>query len=358
MTALLYAHHQWGDEAREKETKATCEETGSYEAVIYCEVCHEELSRQARTEEALGHDWGEWTITKEPTEKEEGEKTRQCWRDPSHIERETIPRLTPEPDPDPTPGDDPDPTPGGDPDPTPAPGEDPDRMGDDGTPAGHGASFIAVDQAITAADAEEDPAGTRYAPLMLKSVRQTKKAISLKWKKQTDAVTYAVYGSACGSHFQRLATLEENRFSVKKIEKKLKKAIYYRFIVVALDRDDLVVSTSKAAYVSTRGNLKKANPAAVIVKAKISRTGQPLHKFRKTRAITLKEAQTTRLKAKIKPPKKSRVRKYRAICYESADPAIVQVTDKGVVKAVAAGRAKINVYSQSGVCRSVTVTVK
>lgn len=42
---------------------------------------------------ALGHDFGEWEVTKEATATEWGEKTRICRRDPSHIETEPIPPL-------------------------------------------------------------------------------------------------------------------------------------------------------------------------------------------------------------------------------------------------------------------------
>ena len=45
----------------------------------------------APVEIPAGHDWGEWTVTKEPTATEEGEKTRICKRDPSHTETEAIP---------------------------------------------------------------------------------------------------------------------------------------------------------------------------------------------------------------------------------------------------------------------------
>ena len=39
------------------------------------------------------HDWGDWTQTKDPTVDEEGEETRVCSRDPSHIETRPVPRL-------------------------------------------------------------------------------------------------------------------------------------------------------------------------------------------------------------------------------------------------------------------------
>ncbi len=40
----------------EKRVEPTCTEAGSYESVVYCSVCNAELSREAKTIEALGHD--------------------------------------------------------------------------------------------------------------------------------------------------------------------------------------------------------------------------------------------------------------------------------------------------------------
>ena len=42
---------------------------------------------------ALGHDWGKWTVTKEATLTEEGEETRVCRNDASHIETRAIPKI-------------------------------------------------------------------------------------------------------------------------------------------------------------------------------------------------------------------------------------------------------------------------
>ena len=40
---------------REKEVAATCTKDGSYDEVVYCSACKEELSRTSKTEHALGH---------------------------------------------------------------------------------------------------------------------------------------------------------------------------------------------------------------------------------------------------------------------------------------------------------------
>ena len=42
---------------------------------------------------ATGHDWGEWTVTKEATLTEEGEEIRVCGNDPSHTETRSIPII-------------------------------------------------------------------------------------------------------------------------------------------------------------------------------------------------------------------------------------------------------------------------
>lgn len=46
--------------------------------------------------QALGHDWGEWKVTKQPTETEEGVETRVCRNDPSHTQTRPIDKLAPE----------------------------------------------------------------------------------------------------------------------------------------------------------------------------------------------------------------------------------------------------------------------
>lgn len=42
---------------------------------------------------ALGHDWGDWMVTKEATLTEDGEETRVCRNDASHIETRAIPKV-------------------------------------------------------------------------------------------------------------------------------------------------------------------------------------------------------------------------------------------------------------------------
>ena len=54
--------HTEGEAVIENETAADCENEGSYDTVVYCSVCGEELSRETTTEEALGHTEGEAVV--------------------------------------------------------------------------------------------------------------------------------------------------------------------------------------------------------------------------------------------------------------------------------------------------------
>ena len=114
----VWVQHVEGEPVIENNVEATCTKDGSYDEVVYCSVCHEELSRDtvkinatghtpsdwitetpatcegagSRYKEctvchevlereeipATGHEWGDWTQTKAPTCTEEGEEQRTC----------------------------------------------------------------------------------------------------------------------------------------------------------------------------------------------------------------------------------------------------------------------------------------
>lgn len=63
--------------------EATCTRSG-HNAYYECNACHKKFETMTSTEEydptvpALGHTWGEWTVTQEPTCKDTGVKTRVC----------------------------------------------------------------------------------------------------------------------------------------------------------------------------------------------------------------------------------------------------------------------------------------
>ena len=84
--------HEESDPERENEVAATCLTAGSYDEVIYCRICGEEMSRTYETEAALGHDFGEWTTAEAPTCTVPGVRRRTCRREGcSAEEEESIP---------------------------------------------------------------------------------------------------------------------------------------------------------------------------------------------------------------------------------------------------------------------------
>ena len=63
---------------RENESAATCVSAGSYDSVVYCAECGEELSREEVTVEASGHAWDEGTVKAEATCAQAGEVVYTC----------------------------------------------------------------------------------------------------------------------------------------------------------------------------------------------------------------------------------------------------------------------------------------
>ena len=238
--------------------------------------------------------------------------------------------------------------------------EDFEQMSPDGTAIGPGASAAVAEKAITSMKNDSDPAGSSFSKLRLRSPRQAEKAVKLSWSKVPGAAKYVLYGNQCGAKnkMKKIATLKKNSLNVKKAAKKLKKGTYYKFLIVAIDKNNNVVSTSKVIHVATKGSRKAANPKKVIVKARVSKKGRKLKKYKVTSAIALRAGKTTQLKAKITKPKKSKVRKHVRLRYESANTKIATVTSKGKVKGAKKGTTTIYVYAQNGIFKAVRVHVK
>ena len=69
------------DEAvRENEVPASCTAAGSYDEVIYCSVCGEELSREEKVIDALGHSFTSYISDNNATCTENGTETAKCDR--------------------------------------------------------------------------------------------------------------------------------------------------------------------------------------------------------------------------------------------------------------------------------------
>lgn len=219
------------------------------------------------------------------------------------------------------------------------------QMGEDGTPFGRGASAEAAEAAALAWTANSDPAGTVFAPLLLKSKTQGKKSVTLSWKQQDGASSYIIYGarSGKGSALKKVAAVNSNGYTVSSIGgAALKKGRYYKFIIVALDSGNNVISSSKMIHAATKGG-KVRN----YKKVKVTRPAKA--------KLSLKAGRTYKIKARAVG---SKVKKKRTLRYESANPAVATVTSKGRIKAVSAGSCSIRVYAQNGVYKTIKLKVK
>ena len=87
--------HTQGQVVIENNVDPTCTTKGSYDEVIYCTLCHEEISRTHKEVDALGHDFGEWVVIKEATYTDTGLEERKCNRC-GEVESRVIDRLVDE----------------------------------------------------------------------------------------------------------------------------------------------------------------------------------------------------------------------------------------------------------------------
>lgn len=226
---------------------------------------------------------------------------------------------------------------------------------------GKGATAKAAESAITTLKTDTDPKGAMFAPLMLKSTKQTVSSVTLSWTKVPKAKKYVVYGNKCGKT-NKPVKLGTSTGKSKKITKvagaRIKKGTYYKFLIVALNSNNKVVSTSKMIHAASSGSSSRSNPAGVTVKAKVSSKGKSLKKYTKTSAIAIKKGKSTILKAANTVSGNKAVKKHVNIRFESSNKKIASVSSKGEVKGIKKGTCYIYAYAQNGVCKKIKVTVK
>ena len=222
------------------------------------------------------------------------------------------------------------------------------QMGADGTALGRGASAAAAEKAIMKVKGNNDPAGSVFSVLKLRSTKQGSKTVTLKWTKVKGAAKYIIYGTRCvkGGKMKKIAAAKGSKYVVKKAAKKLKKGKYYKFIVVALDKKGHVVSSSKVIYTATAGT-EAGNYKGVKIKKKVIR-----------RAAKLKKGKKLKLTAKLVPVSKKKVAKYCPLRYETSNKKIATVSRKGTVKGIRKGTCFVFAYAQNGVFRKIKVTVR
>lgn len=230
-------------------------------------------------------------------------------------------------------------------------------MGKDGTAIGKGASASIANDFLTNWLSDKDPKGSKVSPLKLRSGKQTKTSITLNWTKPGKAKKFVIYGNLSGSEnkLKKIKTVAGKKsFTVKKIGKTLKKGKYYKFMVVALDKNKKVVSTSRMIHVATKGSSRAGNFKAL--KARIKKSGGSYKAMSK---ISLKKGKTAQIKASaVKASKKASVKTILKTRYESSNVKVAKVTAGGKITAAGKGTCTVYVYTQNGVSKAIKVTVK
>jgi len=216
------------------------------------------------------------------------------------------------------------------------------------TDVGPGASVEAAEAAIANMTSDNDLPGAVFNKLQLRSKKQTNTSITINWKKVSGAKRYVIYGNKCGKtkKMKRLGSSTGTSRTYKKVlGKKLKKGTYYKFMIIALDKDNNVVSSSKIIHVATKGG-------------KVGNVGKVTTKARKNN-VTIKKGKKFKLAGKqVAASKKLKVKKHRAVTYESTKPKVATVSKKGVIKGKRKGTCYVYAYAQNGVFAKIKVTVK
>lgn len=189
-----------------------------------------------------------------------------------------------------------------------------------------------------------DYKGSNFGLLKAKTTKITKNSVTVKWNKVKNADGYIVYGAKCGAKSKYKVLKVVSGKTTSYTQKKLKKGTYYKYNIVAfknINGTKVTTAVSKKIHATTLGG--KYGVAKAV-------------KVNKTKA-TIKKGKTFKIKAsEIKKDKK--IRRHRAICYESSNTKIATVNSKGKIKAKKKGKCTIYVYAQNGVYKTVKVTVK
>ena len=196
---------------------------------------------------------------------------------------------------------------------------------------------------LTTSVKSDDPfLGTEFYKLRARQAKVTKNSITIKWEAVNTpvrAVKYIVLGAPCGKKkFKELGTTSGRSFT----QKKLKKGCYYKYIVMAVDKNERIISTSPSVIIATKGG-KFGNYSSVKLSSK--------------KSISMAKGKTAVIKAKAQKSASVKVKPYRRLSYEWIDQDVISVSGN-VVRALAKGSSYVYIFSQNGFFKRVKVTVK
>lgn len=200
-------------------------------------------------------------------------------------------------------------------------------------------------KSIMAQKTDDDVNGSSFGILQARNDKLTNTSVKLKWTKVKDADGYYIYGNKCGKKNKyKLVKEIKKAGTISYTQKKLEKGTYYKYIVIAYKKigtNKITIAASKTVHATTTGG-KYGVASGVKVNKK---------------SITLKKKKTFMIKAsEIRKDKK--IKKHRAVAYETSNNKIATVDSKGVVKGIKKGTCYIYVYAQNGVYQKIKVKVK
>lgn len=189
-----------------------------------------------------------------------------------------------------------------------------------------------------------DYKGSNFGLLRAQTTKLKKNSVTVKWNKVKNADGYIVYGAKCGAKSKYKVLKVVSGKTTSYTHKKLKKGTYYKYNIVAfkyVNGVKVTLAASKKIHATTLGGKYGVAKAVKLNKSKVK----------------IKKGKTFKIKAsEIKKDKK--IKRHRAICYESSNTNIATVNSKGKIKAKKKGKCTIYVYAQNGVYKTVKVTVK
>ena len=189
----------------------------------------------------------------------------------------------------------------------------------------------------------KDVKGSSYKKLQPK-LKESKDKIKLSWKKQEKADGYLVYGAACGKKMVKLATINKNS-KVSFTQKNLKEKTYYKYMVVAFQKDKEdkkeILEISSTVYGVTTGG-KYSNTKKVSADSK----------------ITIKKGKKSKLNAKVTLVGKRQKIYSSKLRYVSENTSIATVSKTGVVTGKKKGSCYVYAYGQNGISKRIKIVVK
>ena len=204
-------------------------------------------------------------------------------------------------------------------------------------------SVAGVEKALSTLSGDKDAANSDFITLRAKALKTTKNSIKLGWTKVKKASGYIVYGAMRGKRFEKVGDVSGKKGSFT--HKKLKKGMYYKYIVVAYQ-----VKNGTQKVLATSKNVVAATAGGTFTNYKSVKADQTTVKVAKGRKV--------RVKAAAVVPAGKKVKQYRKVKFETSSKKIATVDKNGVIKGKKKGTCYVYAYAQNGVFKKIKVVVK